>query len=198
MNKTKAIRNTIVTLGVGIALVVFSQMPQSPKFLTQAVDGVGDSISSAVGDIELDKKVVAGAVALVVIAVLVPIYKAVLSVLARRRRKSGIDPVRMYPADIRRAVFENAGGTCEYMSSWFSRCSQPAQHADHFIPWSQGGATSELNCVASCARHNTSKGAKLFPRRAARRLEVRRSRYFPAGADTRVGETYRQIVERQR
>jgi 5-methylcytosine-specific restriction endonuclease McrA len=47
-------------------------------------------------------------------------------------------------------------------------CSRPAEHGDHFYPWSEGGSTSLQNFVAACARCNRTKGARI-PRRASRR-----------------------------
>lgn len=123
-----------------------------------------------------------GAVALAVIAAL------------GKRTKDGDDvvkdPQRMYTTEQRTESFARAGGQCEYMSWALSRCGAPAEHADHFFPHSKGGATSLLNCVASCAHHNTSKGAKVLPKRAGKFLEMRRKRYYPAGVPVTVGELY--------
>lgn len=109
---------------------------------------------------------------------------------ARRRQAVPQDPQRMYTSEQRAEAFSRAGGRCEYTGFLLSRCPRPAEHADHLIPWSKGGATTLENCVASCAHHNTSKGATLLPRWRVRVLERRRRRYFPPGVDVRVGERF--------
>lgn len=121
--------------------------------------------------------------------VLVGLVRAV-----RARMPVPQDPQRMYTTEERIAVFARAGGRCEY-DGWFrSRCNAPAEHADHLHPWSRGGATSLKNGVASCARHNLSKGAKVLPGWRVRRLVRRRRRYFPTGQVTVAGERYRDRV----
>lgn len=114
------------------------------------------------------------------------------------RRKGHLqDPQRMYSPEQRREMFERAGNQCEYTGWAWQRCRAAAEHADHLMPWARGGATSLLNGVASCAHHNTSKGAKILPRRQVRALERRRRRYFPPGVDVRVGELYDPATTRQ-
>lgn len=116
-----------------------------------------------------------------------------LSALARRAAGRGSgqsDPVRMYPAAVRAEVFARAGGQCEYTGWAWQRCRAKAEHADHVIPWSKGGATSLQNGAASCAHHNTSKGAKLLTRGQLRGLERRRRRYFPPGVPVKAGQLY--------
>ncbi|HLS12972.1 MAG TPA: HNH endonuclease signature motif containing protein, partial [Beutenbergiaceae bacterium] len=110
--------------------------------------------------------------------------------LAASRHTAVQDPVRAYPSHIRKQSFSLAGNRCEYTGPWGLRCRAPAEHADHFWPWVKGGATSLQNCVASCARHNTSKGAKMLGRSTQRALQRRRRRYFPPGTDVTVGQWY--------
>jgi 5-methylcytosine-specific restriction endonuclease McrA len=105
-------------------------------------------------------------------------------------RSVPMDPQRDFPAHLRRQAFDLAGGRCEYTSVLWLRCSAVAQHADHLHPWSKGGATTLANCVASCAPHNLSKGAKILSPQQVWALERRRRRYFPPGADVRAGERY--------
>ncbi|WP_251153842.1 HNH endonuclease signature motif containing protein [Cellulosimicrobium sp. Marseille-Q4280] len=100
------------------------------------------------------------------------------------------DPQRMYSVEQRRVIHARAGGQCEYTGWGWQRCRSASEHADHLHPHAKGGATSLLNGVASCAHHNTSKGAKLLPKSKIRSLERRRRRYFPPGAEVRVGELY--------
>lgn len=100
------------------------------------------------------------------------------------------DPQRMYSIEQRRVIHTLAGNQCEYTGWAWQRCPRASEHADHLHPHAKGGATSLLNGVASCAHHNTSKGAKILPKSKVRALERRRRRYFPPGASVRVGELY--------
>jgi hypothetical protein len=100
------------------------------------------------------------------------------------------DPQRMYSLEQRRVIHTLAGNQCEYTGWAWQRCPRASEHADHLHPHAKGGATSLLNGVASCAHHNTSKGAKILPKSKVRALERRRRRYFPPGASVRVGELY--------
>ena len=135
--------------------------------------------------------ITSGKVPLVVIGALV-----VLGWLARvirtgiRLRSTEQDPQRMFSPEQRREAFGRAGDRCEYTGLFGARCRAAAEHADHAFPWTLGGATSLDNCVASCARHNLSKGAKVLTRRQVRRLERRRRGYFHPGADVTVERRY--------
>lgn len=125
------------------------------------------------------------------LAVLAAVVVVVL--IARRVRSMRpvtTDPQRAYTPAQRATAFERAGHQCEYMSWGISRCTSPGEHADHLYPWSRGGATSLANCVASCAHHNTSKGAKVLAWWKVRWLESRRRRYFPPGVPVKVGQRY--------
>lgn len=130
-----------------------------------------------------------------VLAVLGAIVLVLIVRAVRARMPVAQDPQRMYSPDQRKEAFRRAGGQCEYtgLLPW-TRCHKPAEHADHLFPWSRGGATTLGNCVASCARHNTSKGAKVLPAWQVRALVRRRRRYFPAGVDTAVGEKFAEVV----
>ncbi|MDB6425925.1 HNH endonuclease [Curtobacterium sp. 20TX0008] len=132
-------------------------------------------------------ELVAAAVILVALACLGITSKS------QRRRTTARDPQRAFPAHIRRACFERVGGRCEYSGMLpFLRCRAAAAHADHFIPWSKGGASTLENAVASCARHNLRKSATM-PSRAMRR-RVRRGR---SGLSTsrQVGARYGEPAE---
>lgn len=126
-------------------------------------------------------------VALIVVGAIALVWAA--STVMRLGQKT-TDPVRMYSADLRRACFERAGNRCEQAVWVIARCPRPAAHADHWFPHSKGGATTLENGVAMCARHNTSKGARVPALGETLRLEWRRRRYFPAGEDTRVGQKF--------
>ncbi|MFF2031065.1 HNH endonuclease [Arthrobacter sp. NPDC058192] len=63
------------------------------------------------------------------------------------------------------------------------RCPRPAEHGDHFFPWSKGGSTSLDNFVAACARCNRVKGARIpSPGQQARIERRRRESVAPAGS----------------
>jgi hypothetical protein len=72
------------------------------------------------------------------------------------------------------------------------RCSRPAEHGDHFFPWSKGGASSLQNFVAACARCNRTKGARLPSPGQQARMERRRRAYFTPDGSVSVGE--RQLL----
>ena len=158
--------------------------------VTDAGDWIGTAVESARQWVTslLDEP----ALFLTAVAV-VAIIAAVRAV--RARMPVSQDPQRMYSSDQRKEAFRRAGGQCEYTGALpWSRCRKPAEHADHLYPWSRGGATTLVNCVASCARHNTSKGAKILPAWQVRALVRRRRHYFPAGVDTAVGEKYADVT----
>lgn len=46
------------------------------------------------------------------------------------------------------------------------------------------------NFVAACARHNTSKGAKVPTLGQTVRMEARRRKYFPRGVAVKAGERF--------
>ena len=98
------------------------------------------------------------------------------------------DPVRRFTRQQRRDGMARAGGVCELEAALRRRCSRPAEHGDHFYPWSRGGATSLQNFVAACARCNRTKGARLPSPGRQRRLERRRREYFPPSEPLAVGE----------
>lgn len=102
------------------------------------------------------------------------------------------DPRRMFDSQQRRIGFARAGHRCEFDGMlWFTRCRRQAEHADHWLPHSKGGATTLPNLVAACAWHNTSKGAHIPTGWQTHRISRRRRRYFSHGAKTRPGARYR-------
>lgn len=128
-----------------------------------------------------DSKVAA---VIVVLAFVPALVVAVSSVLPRSVQK---DPVRMFTATQRGKGFARAGNRCELESWWWRRCRRPAEHADHFVPWSRGGSSDLGNLVAACTRCNTSKGAKVPTPFQRLRLERRRRRYFPEHIGVEAG-----------
>jgi heme exporter protein D len=127
--------------------------------------------------------------ALALIAALLLLVHAV-----RAHRSVLRDPQRMYTPEQRRESFALAGGQCEYTGALLTRCRRPAEHADHLVPWSRGGATSLANCAAACAPCNLSKGAKVLPAWRVRMLVRRRKRYYPADVDRTCGERYAERI----
>jgi len=98
------------------------------------------------------------------------------------------DPVRRFSRTQGREGMARANGQCELESSPGRRCSRPAEHGDHFYPWSKGGATSLQNFVAACATCNRRKGARIPSPLVQRRLERRRLGYFAADTEAGAGE----------
>ncbi len=99
--------------------------------------------------------------------------------LIRRLAASGPrDPVRLFTQEDKRWGRHKCGQQCEMSNPvlFWTRCDQPAEHADHWWPWSQGGATTRANMVMACAAHNLAKtdrwpssrgdGARIGPNRA--------------------------------
>jgi 5-methylcytosine-specific restriction endonuclease McrA len=81
-----------------------------------------------------------------------------------------------------------AAGLCEVESGFGRRCSRPAEHGDHFYPWSKGGSTSLQNFVAACARCNRTKGARIPSPGQQARIERRRRDYVMPDGAVSVGE----------
>lgn len=120
-------------------------------------------------------------------------------VLAGRRRAwRRRDSVRFFDGAQRHAARTRAGHRCEYSARWtpWARCSRPAQEADHFFPWSRGGATTTANLVASCRWHNQAKGARQPTAVTAWVIAARRRAYFPPGERRRPGQWYSPLRAR--
>jgi 5-methylcytosine-specific restriction endonuclease McrA len=81
-----------------------------------------------------------------------------------------------------------ASGQCEMEAGFRRRCSRPAEHGDHFYPWSKGGSTSLQNFVAACARCNRAKGARIPSPRRQDRLIRRRRDYVTLDTAVSVGQ----------
>ena len=128
--------------------------------------------------------VVAAAVLPGVAAVVLGITAAVVTGRDVRRR----DPVRRFTRQQRREGMARAGGLCELEAGFGRRCGRPAEHGDHFYPWSKGGSTSLQNFVAACARCNRAKRARVPSPGQQRRMERRRREYPPPSSSVSVGE----------
>lgn len=178
-------------LGLDPAQPAPAPAPAPPEVSTgdQYADSAGEMLSRAWSLAGDSAAWVRGHVVLLV-AILAACLLLLVMAKIRKARTPVTDPVRAYSSAQRAESFARAGGQCEYMSWGLSRCTADAEHADHLFPWSKGGATSLANCVASCAHHNTSKGAKILPRWKVTWLQLRRRRYYPAGVPVTVGQKY--------
>ena len=147
------------------------------------VSGSGPSVAAEVlrGMIT---RVVSSAVLPVVFVVVLGIAAAVITRQDVRRR----DPVRRFTRQQRREGMARAGGLCELEAGFGRRCGRPAEHGDHFYPWSKGGSTSLQNFVAACARCNRAKRATIPSPGQQRRMERRRREYLPPSSSISVGE----------
>ena len=148
-----------------------------------AVAGAGPSVAAAVLRGMFDRVVSAAALPLVVVVVL-GIGAAVVSRRDMRRR----DPVRRFTRQQRREGMARANGLCELEAGFGRRCGRPAEHGDHFYPWSKGGSTSLQNFVAACARCNRAKRARIPSPGQQQRMERRRREYLPPSSSISVGE----------
>ena len=99
------------------------------------------------------------------------------------------DPVRRFTRQQQcREGMARADGQCEMEAGFRRRCSRPAEHGDHFYPWSKGGSTSVQNFVAACSRCNRAKGARIPSPAQQERLERRRRTYVTLDGAVAVGE----------
>lgn len=132
-------------------------------------------------------RVAAAAMAPGLVIIALGITAAVVTARDARRR----DPLRRFTRQQRREGMARAGGQCELESGFGRRCTRPAEHGDHFYPWSKGGSTSLQNFVAACARCNRSKRAGIPSPAQQRRLQQRRRGYVSETAAVSVGERQR-------
>ncbi|KRE57751.1 HNH endonuclease [Arthrobacter sp. Soil736] len=119
-----------------------------------------------------------------VLAVVLIIVAVVIQARDVKRR----DPVRRFSRQQRREGMARAAGQCEMEAGFRRRCSRPAEHGDHFYPWSKGGSTSLQNFVAACSRCNRAKGAQIPSPAQQERLERRRRDYVALDGAVSVGE----------
>ncbi|QDG90752.1 HNH endonuclease [Pseudarthrobacter sp. NIBRBAC000502770] len=153
--------------------------------MARAAPTAGPGPASAAGVLRgLLDGVVAAVTVPGVAAVVLGIAAAVMTSRDVRRR----DPVRRFTRQQRREGMARAGGLCELEAGFGRRCGRPAEHGDHFYPWSKGGSTSLQNFVAACARCNRAKRARIPSPGQQRRMERRRRDYLPPSASVSVGE----------
>lgn len=99
------------------------------------------------------------------------------------------DPVRSFGQSDVADARGMAGDRCEF-TGFVGRCRRQGGHADHWIPWSRGGASSRRNPVWACPRHNLRKGARRPGLIATARISRRRRRYYPPGEARRPGQRW--------
>lgn len=119
---------------------------------------------------------------------LVIVALTVTAAVIRSRDVRRRDPVRRFSRQQRREGMARAGDQCEMEAGLRRRCSRPAEHGDHFYPWSKGGSTSLQNFVAACSRCNRAKGAQIPSPAQQKRLERRRRVYVTLEDAVAVGE----------
>ncbi|MGO4187924.1 HNH endonuclease [Pseudarthrobacter sp. TAF60_1] len=162
-------------LGVSVALAF---IPKAKVIAHPGVSGVGD-IFRGMMDAALAAAALPGAFLMVLV---------IIAVVLRTRDVRRRDPVRRFSRQQRREGMARAGAQCEMEAGFRRRCSRPAEHGDHFYPWSKGGSTSLQNFVAACARCNRAKGARLPSPGQQARLERRRRSYVTPHGAVSVGE----------
>ncbi|WP_246084747.1 HNH endonuclease [Pseudarthrobacter phenanthrenivorans] len=166
---------------IWIAVAVMTGLSSKPA------PAVGAGPSAAAGVLHGMVENVVAAVALPgVTAVVLGIAAAVITGRDVRRR----DPVRRFTRQQRREGMVRAGGLCELEAGFGRRCGRPAEHGDHFYPWSKGGSTSLQNFVAACARCNRAKRANIPSPGQQQRVERRRREYLPLSSSVSVGERH--------
>ena len=149
------------------------------------VTAAGPGISGVTGVLrDMLGRVLAAAALPGLFLIALTIVAAFLVATDVRRR----DPVRSFTRQQRREGMARAAGMCEMESNFRRRCSRPAEHGDHFYPWSKGGSTSLQNFVAACARCNRAKGARIPSPGQQQRMERRRREYLPPSSSAGVGE----------
>ncbi|TNB74217.1 HNH endonuclease [Arthrobacter sp. BB-1] len=166
---------------IWIAVAVVTALSSKPA------PAVGTGPSAAAGVLSGMVENVVAAVALPgVAAVFLGIAAAVITGRDVRRR----DPVRRFTRQQRREGMARAAGLCELEAGFGRRCGRPAEHGDHFYPWSKGGSTSLQNFVAACARCNRAKRANIPSPGQQQRMERRRREYLPPSSSVSVGERH--------
>lgn len=167
------------------AVMVWLAIAVMSALMAKAAPVAGAGPSAAAGVLSGMVENVVATVALPgVAAVVLGIAAAVTTGRDVRRR----DPVRRFTRQQRREGMARAGDRCELEAGFGRRCARPAEHGDHFYPWSKGGSTSLQNFVAACARCNRAKRARIPSPGQQRRMERRRREHLPPSASVSVGE----------
>jgi 5-methylcytosine-specific restriction endonuclease McrA len=142
---------------------------------------------SAATAAEVLRGMVDGVLAAVAVPGLFVVGLTIVAAVIRARDVKRRDPIRRFSRQQRREGMARAGGQCEMESGLRQRCALPAEHGDHFYPWSKGGSTSLPNFVAACARCNRTKGARVPSPGQQARMERRRREYVAPAGSVSVG-----------
>ncbi|WP_458113500.1 HNH endonuclease [Arthrobacter sp. R1-13] len=161
------------------AAVILSLAPRSGNIAAGGRPGTVTAVFTGMFDGVLAAVALPG-----ILAVVLTIAAVIIRFQDVRRR----DPVRRFTRQQRREGMVRAGGQCEMEAGFRRRCSRPAEHGDHFYPWSKGGSTSLQNFVAACSRCNRAKSARIPSPGRQERLEGRRRTYFALEEAVSVGE----------
>lgn len=175
----KALRLAYAAVMMWLGISVFLALTPKPT----EVSGTGISSVTEVLRGMLESVLAAAALPGAFLVVLI-IVAAVIRAQDLRRR----DPVRRFTRQQRREGMARAAGLCEMEAGFRRRCSRPAEHGDHFYPWSKGGSTSLQNFVAACPRCNRAKGARIPSPGQQERIERRRQDYVAPDGPFSVGE----------
>jgi hypothetical protein len=151
----------------------------------KVVTGEGDGVSAVTGMLREMFDRVVGAVAVPGMFLLTLTIVAVIIRTQDLRRR---EPGRRFSRQQRREGMTRSAGRCEMEAGFRRRCSRPAQHGDHFYPWSKGGSANLQNLVAAYARGNRTKEARISSPGQRHRIERRRREYVASDGPVRVGE----------
>ena len=174
------------------AVMVWLAVSVMTALMPKAAPAAGAAPSSAA---EVLRGMVDGVVAAVTLPGLAVVVLGIVAAVVTGRDARRQDPVRRFTRQQRREGMARAGGRCEMEAGFGRRCPRPAEHGDHFYPWSKGGSTSLQNFVAACARCNRAKRARIPSPGQQQRMERRRRDYLPPSSSVSAGE--RQPLPRQ-
>ncbi|MEJ1191819.1 HNH endonuclease [Pseudarthrobacter sp. CCNWLW207] len=148
----------------------------------------GDIVSGPSSGIGVVRGLFDGVAATVMLPAVFVVLLTVVAAVTNARDVRRRDLARRFSRQQRREGMARAGGQCEMEAGFRRRCSRPAEHGDHFYPWSKGGSTSLQNFVAACARCNRAKSARIPSPGQQERIERRRRNYVTPDGSVSVGE----------
>lgn len=175
----QALRGALLAVTIWLFVAAISAV--MPKAGGETASGPASGIGVVRGLFDV---VVAAVTLPAVFVVALTVVAAVTNARDVRRR----DLARRFSRQQRREGMARAGGQCEMEAGFRRRCSRPAEHGDHFYPWSKGGSTSLQNFVAACARCNRAKSARIPSPGQQERIERRRRDYVTPDGSVSVGE----------